>query len=59
MNDIATSYFQSQKKLSPKLARWYDFLAEFDYVLKYKPSKVNIVVNTLSRKGGLATITQV
>ncbi|KAK3037410.1 hypothetical protein RJ639_030172 [Escallonia herrerae] len=30
-NNIATSYFQSQKNLSPKQARWQDFLAEFDY----------------------------
>ncbi|KZV33967.1 hypothetical protein F511_04192 [Dorcoceras hygrometricum] len=34
-DNIATSYFQSQKKLSPKQARWQDFLAEFDYVLEY------------------------
>ncbi|KAK3006442.1 hypothetical protein RJ639_017437 [Escallonia herrerae] len=31
-DNIATSYFQSQKKLSPKQARWQDFLAEFDYL---------------------------
>ncbi|KAK3042183.1 hypothetical protein RJ639_001303 [Escallonia herrerae] len=30
-DNIATSYFQSQRKLSPKQARWQDFLAEFDY----------------------------
>ncbi|KAK3007789.1 hypothetical protein RJ639_014166 [Escallonia herrerae] len=30
-DNIATSYFQSQKKLSLKQARWQDFLAEFDY----------------------------
>ncbi|XP_060216861.1 uncharacterized protein LOC132644288 [Lycium barbarum] len=32
-DNVATSYFQSQKKLSPKQARWQDFLAEFDYTL--------------------------
>ncbi|KAK3038626.1 hypothetical protein RJ639_027289 [Escallonia herrerae] len=32
-DNIATSYFQSQKKLSPKQVRWQDFLAEFDYPL--------------------------
>ncbi|GKA82408.1 putative nucleotidyltransferase, ribonuclease H [Tanacetum coccineum] len=29
-DNIAMSYFQTQKKLSPKQARWQDFLAEFD-----------------------------
>lgn len=29
-DNVATSYFQTQKKLSPKQARWQDFLAEFD-----------------------------
>ena len=36
-DNVATSYFLSQKKLSPKQARWQDFLAEFDMVLEYKP----------------------
>ncbi|KAK3036807.1 hypothetical protein RJ639_030499 [Escallonia herrerae] len=41
-DNIATSYFQSQRKLSPKQARWQDFLAEFDYVMEYKPGKANL-----------------
>uniref|UniRef100_A0A803NAQ1 Reverse transcriptase RNase H-like domain-containing protein n=1 Tax=Chenopodium quinoa TaxID=63459 RepID=A0A803NAQ1_CHEQI len=32
-NNVATSYFQNQKKLSPKQARWQDFLADFDYAM--------------------------
>ncbi|KAL5733418.1 hypothetical protein ACOSQ2_033110 [Xanthoceras sorbifolium] len=55
-DNIATSYFQTQKKLSPKQARWKDFLAEFDYTLEYKPGKANVVADTLSRKAELATI---
>nr|GEW83523.1 reverse transcriptase domain-containing protein [Tanacetum cinerariifolium] len=39
---IATSYSQTQKNLSPKQARWQDFLAEFDYQLEYKPGKANV-----------------
>lgn len=31
-DNIATSYFQSQTRLSPKQARWQDFLAEFNMV---------------------------
>ncbi len=55
-DNVATSYFQSQKKLSPKQARWQDFLAEFDYVLEYKPGKANLVADALSRKAELASI---
>ncbi|GKC95346.1 putative nucleotidyltransferase, ribonuclease H [Tanacetum coccineum] len=41
-DNIVTSYFQTQKKLSPKQARWQDFLAELDYQLEYKPGKANV-----------------
>nr|GEV65398.1 hypothetical protein CTI12_AA187700 [Tanacetum cinerariifolium] len=57
-DNIATSYFQTQKKLSPKQARWQDFLAEFDYQLEYKPGKANVVADRLSHKAEFATITQ-
>ncbi|KAL3499013.1 hypothetical protein ACH5RR_041745 [Cinchona calisaya] len=57
-DNVATSYFQSQKKLSPKQARWQDFLAEFDYALEYKPGKVNSVADALSRKMMLAATSQ-
>ncbi|KAJ0894123.1 putative nucleotidyltransferase, Ribonuclease H [Helianthus annuus] len=57
-DNVATSYFQTQKKLSPKQARWQDFLAEFDYVLEYKPGKANVVADALSRKAELAAITR-
>nr|XP_009786885.1 PREDICTED: uncharacterized protein LOC104234933 [Nicotiana sylvestris] len=46
-----------QKKLTPKQARWQDFLAEFDYALEYKPGKGNVVADALSRKVELAAIT--
>ncbi|RVW62476.1 Transposon Ty3-I Gag-Pol polyprotein [Vitis vinifera] len=51
------SYFQTQKKLSPKQARWQDFLAEFDYTLEYKPGSANHVADGLSRKTELASMT--
>ena len=41
-DNVATSYFQTQKKLSPNQARWQDFLVEFDYVLEYKPGRINL-----------------
>lgn len=55
-DNVATSYSQFQKKLSPKQARWQDFLAEFDYSLEYKPGKANVVADALSRKAVLAPI---
>ncbi|XP_054818995.1 uncharacterized protein LOC129318287 [Prosopis cineraria] len=49
----------TQKKLTPKQARWQDFLAEFDYVLEYKTGAANVVADALSKKAELATLTQV
>ena len=46
-DNVATSYFQSQKKITPKQARLQDFLAEFDYVKEYKQGKGNVMVDTL------------
>nr|GEU48104.1 hypothetical protein [Tanacetum cinerariifolium] len=57
-DNTATSYFQTEKKLSPKQARWQDFLAEFDYQLEYKSGKANVVADALSRKAEFAVITQ-
>jgi len=37
----ATSYLQTQKKLSPKQARWHHFMVELNIVLEYKPGKPN------------------
>ena len=57
MDNLATSYFQTQKKLSPKQARWQYFLAEFDYTLEYKPGTAYHVAYALSRKAELASMT--
>ncbi|KAF7821490.1 Transposon Ty3-I Gag-Pol polyprotein [Senna tora] len=56
-DNVATSYFLSQKKLTAKQARWQDFLAEFDFVTEFKPRKANFVADSLSRKAELAAIT--
>ncbi|XP_057755441.1 uncharacterized protein LOC130974589 [Arachis stenosperma] len=56
IDNVATSYFQTQKKLSPKQARWQDFLAEFDFEFEYKSGKTNVVADALSRKAELAAI---
>ncbi|BBN68959.1 hypothetical protein Prudu_661S000800 [Prunus dulcis] len=56
IDNVATSYFQSQQKLSPKQARWQEFLAEFDYKLEYKQGKTNVVADALSRKATLGAV---
>ncbi|RVW20599.1 Retrovirus-related Pol polyprotein from transposon 17.6 [Vitis vinifera] len=56
-DNVATSYFQTKKKLSPKQARWQDFLVEFDCTLEYKPGSANHVADALSRKAELASMT--
>ena len=57
-DNVATSYFLKQKKLTPKQARWQDFLAKFDFAMEYKPGKANLVIDALSKKVELAAITQ-
>ncbi|KAK3020691.1 LOW QUALITY PROTEIN: hypothetical protein RJ639_045597 [Escallonia herrerae] len=48
-DNIATSYFQSQRKLSPKQARWQDFLAEFDYYVTFVASPADCTVEEAAR----------
>ncbi|XP_016193075.1 uncharacterized protein LOC107634007 [Arachis ipaensis] len=55
-DNVATSYFQTQNELSPKQARWQDFLTEFDFEFEYKLGKTNVVADVLSRKAELAAI---
>ncbi|KAL6329497.1 hypothetical protein AAG906_021505 [Vitis piasezkii] len=55
-DNVATSYFQTKKKLSPKQARWQDFMAEFDYTLEYKPRSANHVADALSLVKSLITL---
>ncbi|KAH0712516.1 hypothetical protein KY289_008475 [Solanum tuberosum] len=46
------TYFQSQKKITPKQARWQNF-PEFDYVLEYKLGRGNVEADTLSGKDAI------
>ncbi|KAJ4953179.1 hypothetical protein NE237_030011 [Protea cynaroides] len=55
-DNVATSYFQSQKKLSPRQARWQDFLAEFNMVFEYQLRRINQVADGLNRKAELASL---
>lgn len=54
--NVATSYFQSKKKIIPKQSRWKYFRSEFDYVLGYKTGRGNIMDDTLIWKSAIASI---
>ncbi|KMT14518.1 hypothetical protein BVRB_4g072900 [Beta vulgaris subsp. vulgaris] len=49
-DNVANTFFQSQKNLSPKQARWMEFLEEYDFTWQHKPGKHNMVPDALSRK---------
>ena len=49
-DNVANTYFKTQKKLTPKQARWQEYLAEFDFVWVHRPGCQNQVANDLSRK---------
>ena len=49
-NNIANTFFKTQKKLTAKQARWQEFLADFDFVWVHKPGRHNQVAYALSRK---------
>uniref|UniRef100_A0A803N8Q4 RNA-directed DNA polymerase n=1 Tax=Chenopodium quinoa TaxID=63459 RepID=A0A803N8Q4_CHEQI len=49
-DNVANTFFQSQKTLSPKQARWMEFLEEYDFAWQYKPGRHNCVPDALSRK---------
>jgi len=55
-NNVVTSYFATQPKLSLKQACWQDFLVKFDMTIEYRQGKLNVVVNALSRKVQLAAL---
>ena len=49
-DNVANTFFKTQKKLSLKQARWQEFLAEYDFMWEHKPGNQNQVVDALSRK---------
>jgi hypothetical protein len=51
-NHRALEYFMTTKKLNARQARWYEFLHDYYFILKYRPGKVNLLANTLTRREG-------
>lgn len=43
-------YFTTTRSLNRRQARWYLFLSEFDFVLTYRPGKLNGKADSLSRR---------
>lgn len=56
VDNVATSYFLTQRKLAPKQAMWQMFLADFDFMMEHKPGKINCVADALSRMAERASI---
>ena len=55
-NNVANTFFKTQKKLSPKQARWQEFLTDFKFEWLHRPRRHNIVADALSRKKVIAYI---
>ncbi|KAK4381990.1 Transposon Ty3-I Gag-Pol polyprotein [Sesamum angolense] len=49
-DNVANMYFKTQRKRSPKQARWQEFLGEFDFEWVYRPGKHNNMADVVSRK---------
>jgi hypothetical protein len=59
-DNVANTFFKTQKKLSPRQARWQEFLAEYDFEWEHRPGRHNQVADALSRKAveTIAALTQ-
>jgi hypothetical protein len=49
IGNVAIHYFSTLLKLSPKQARWKNFLAKFNMTINYWYDKLNIVAYALIR----------
>ena len=50
IGNVANTFFNTQKKLSPKQARWQELLQKYDFLWEHKPGKHNEVADALSHK---------
>jgi len=45
----ALEFFKTQRRLNSRQVQWMEFLAWFDYDIKYVKGKTNLVADALSR----------
>ena len=55
-DNVANTFFKTQKKLSARQASWQEFLVEFNFEWLHRLGRQNIVANALSRKEVVAYI---
>ena len=55
-DNVANTFFKTQKKLSPRQAQWQEFLADFKFERLHRPGRHNTVDDALSRKKVIAYI---
>ena len=46
-------YFRSAKQITPRQARWHEFLQDYDFELEHIPGKSNTIADLLSRREDL------
>ncbi|KAI0992230.1 hypothetical protein K3495_g15956, partial [Podosphaera aphanis] len=46
----ALKYFVTTKSLNARQARWVEILAEFNFLIRYRPGKANPAADALSRR---------
>ena len=55
-DNVANTFFKTQKKLSARQTCWQEFLTEFNFEWLHRPGRHNIVADALSRKDAMAYI---
>jgi hypothetical protein len=46
----AIKYYTTKRVLTARQARWAQIMSEFDYIIRYRPGKMNTIADALSRK---------
>jgi hypothetical protein len=48
-DNVSCKYFDTKDKLTSMQMRWQDYLSRFDFQIVYKPGRLNVVADALSR----------